>query len=371
MSATGKAPDRRVLHVMRMSGVSGAERHLLELTATMNRLGWKADVLIPTPDPAALEPLVDQFRAGGARVEMQRMPRDLSPALLRRLASLLRSGDYDLAHAHLVHADWHLGVASLLAPEVPIVSSKHNHDPFRRRRSFRLAEEATIRRYTQVIAISDSLGEFTTRWARRPTVTVRYGLSCPPQLDPRPAEVEPRLLAVGRLEPQKGFDVLLEAMRSVVESVPEASLAIAGEGSERERLERLIDELGLAASVRLLGRREDVSRLLAGSFAFVHPARWEGFGLVLLEAMREGVPVIATRVGAIPEVVSEDATALLVPAEDPDRLAAAVVRLLRDPGLAATMGRAGFERLRNRFSPQRMGEEVARVYELALSGSPR
>jgi glycosyltransferase involved in cell wall biosynthesis len=97
----------------------------------------------------------------------------------------------------------------------------------------------------------------------------------------------------------------------------------------------------------------------------VHPARWEGFGLVLLEAMRAGLPIVATRVGAIPEVVRDGVTGLLVPPDDPAALAQAIARLCADAGAAARMGSAGFERLREEFSPGRMAAETLAVYEAA------
>jgi glycosyltransferase involved in cell wall biosynthesis len=102
---------------------------------------------------------------------------------------------------------------------------------------------------------------------------------------------------------------------------------------------------------------------MRGSVALVHSARWEGFGLVLLEAMREGLPIVATRVGAIPEVVDDGTTGFLVASEDPDALANAVLSLLRDPELAVQSGRAGFERLERHFSADRMGARTAELYD--------
>ena len=362
------SPEGRVLHVMRMKGVYGAERHLFELTSALRFHGWASDVLILAPEPAQMFDFASELAQVCGRVNVFHMRRDLSPALVRRLGRELRSGAYDVVHSHMVHADWHLAVASLAAPRVAVVSSKHNHDPFRRRRSVRLVEHATARRFAEIISISESLRGFTEETAGVAGSTVRYGLSAPGGAPVRGdgSRQSHRLLSVGRLEPQKGFDVLLRAMAIVRGRVPEARLSIAGEGGERAALEDLIDTLGLEENVTLLGRREDVPELMREATALVHPARWEGFGLVLLEAMREGLPVIATRVGAIPEVVEDGVTGRLVPPDDPGALAAVIVELLQDPAACAAAGEAGFARLTVRFSPDRMARETAEIYRASV-----
>src|SRR5207248_739236 len=121
-----------------------------------------------------------------------------------------------------------------------------------------------------------------------------------------------RILAVGRLTRQKGFDIAVRAFVSVHKVISCARLEIAGDGEDRALLGRLIEELGLADCVSLLGKRDDVPELMEKAHVLVHPARWEGFGLVLLEAMSAGLPIVASRVGAIPEVVDDEVTGLLV-----------------------------------------------------------
>jgi glycosyltransferase involved in cell wall biosynthesis len=361
----------RVLHVMRMKGVYGAERHLFELTSALRSHGWASDVLILAPEPPQMFDFASELAQVCGKVSVFRMRGDLSPALMRRLVRELRSGAYDVVHSHMVHADWHLAVASLAAPRVAVISSKHNHDPFRRRRLVRLVEHASARRFAEIISISESLRGFTEETAGVAGTTVRYGLSAPDWAPVRGDDSRQsyRLLSVGRLEPQKGFDVLMRAMAIVRGRVPEARLSLAGEGGERAMLEDLIATLGLEEHVTLLGRREDVRQLMRDAAALVHPARWEGFGLVLLEAMREGLPVIATRVGAIPEVVDDGVTGWLVPPDDPEALAAAIVEFLQDPAAGAAAGEAAFARLTVRFSPDRMAQETAEVYRASVRSS--
>jgi glycosyltransferase involved in cell wall biosynthesis len=122
-----------------------------------------------------------------------------------------------------------------------------------------------------------------------------------------------------------------------------------GRGELGLRLAEQVKLLGLESVVRFAGFRRDVSRILRGSDLMVLPSHWEGFGMVLLEAMEVGIPVVGTRVGAIPEVVAEGETGIIVPPRDPDALATGLVRMLRHPGKAREMGHAGQRRLAEVF----------------------
>lgn len=365
-ATTPVASGKRVLQVLRTDGVSGAENHLALLVEHLPRHGWTSDVLIAAPDPAALRRYAEHLSRHGGRVTLATMRSDVSPRLLGHLVRALAGPRHHLVHTHLVHADWHAGLASLAGGSVPLVSTKHNHDPFRTRRSFRAGERLWLRRCAASIAISDSLAEFVERWTGIRPETVRYGW--PADGAPPPERCGIRdLLAVGRLEPQKAFDVLIEAVGLARDQGVDIRLRIAGEGSQRQPLERLVEERGLAGHVTLLGHRTDVEDLMASADAFVHTARWEGFGLVLLEAMRAGLPIVATRVGAIPEVVGDGVTGLLVEPDDPAAFASALGRLAEDPALTARLGHAGHHRLATSFTPERMAARTAEVYGRALA----
>jgi glycosyltransferase involved in cell wall biosynthesis len=355
---------------MRMSGVGGSENHLRVLLPELPARGWEPDLLIPSPCPHAVRGLAERFSPSCRKVTVAPMRGDASPALSIRIARLMRSGEYQLVHSHLVHADWHAALASVRAPGVPLVSTKHNDNPFRRNLAFRILERAAANRSAATITISESLREFTLRYTRPRTevVTVLYGLKPPPHAPERDVEFDsPTLLAVARLVRQKGLDILIRAMRPIKDSVPDARLLLAGDGPERAALERLARELGLVDSVSFLGHRDDVDELMRRAWILVHPSRWEGFGLVLLEAMEQGLPVVAARVSAVPEIVVPEATGLLVPPEDPRGLAEAVIRALGDERFRRDAGMRGFERLVERFSAERMARETAAIYDRVVS----
>ncbi|MFE2430028.1 glycosyltransferase family 4 protein [Streptomyces sp. NPDC059373] len=147
----------------------------------------------------------------------------------------------------------------------------------------------------------------------------------------------PLLLAVGRLEPHKGYDTLLEAARGWCALEPRPLLVVAGEGSQRAALQRRIDADRLP--VRLLGRRDDIPELLAAADAVVLPSRWEARALIAQEALHAGVPLVATAVGGTPELIGEAGE--LVPYGDAGALAEAVARLLADPARRAELAAAG------------------------------
>jgi glycosyltransferase involved in cell wall biosynthesis len=254
-------------------------------------------------------------------------------------------------HTHLVHADVYgaLGARRL-------ISTKHNDDPFRAG-AFRFVERALARRASRVIAITHALARFQIERVGLPlekVEVIHYGLDdLPPAWgtnppDPVPPDA-PVLLAVCRLEPQKGVDVAIRALAEI----PAAHLVVLGEGAQRAELERLAGE-----RVHLLGRVPDVAAWLRRADVFVHPARWEGFGLAVLEAMLAARPVVATNVSSLPELVGD--AGILVPPDDPSALADAVKRVLAGPG---DYGAGALERARAEFSVAGMADRTLAVYE--------
>jgi glycosyltransferase involved in cell wall biosynthesis len=180
----------------------------------------------------------------------------------------------------------------------------------------------------------------------------------------------PLLGVVARLEAEKGHRVLIAAMSAVLAAVPEAWLAVIGEGSEADALRAQATALGVASRVLFTGRRDDVSAVTADLTVAVLPSLREAQGISLLEAMARRVPVVATDVGGIPEVVTDGVDGLLVPPGDSAALAEAIVGLLRDPTLARRLGEAGRRTVEERFSINAQVRRIQGVYdeELARAG---
>jgi glycosyltransferase involved in cell wall biosynthesis len=353
----------RVVHVHRIRGIGGSERHLLTLLPALRAQGIEP-ILVGLDDPTwDVTPFYEQLAVESVRL---RSPRDADPRLASQLGSTLRWLRPDVVHTHLVHADVY---GACTAPRsAAVVSTKHNDDRFRAG-PFRHVERLITRRAARVIAITAALRRFCVEQVGLPAAkidVVHYGLDEPPApwgqnplLDL--AEAAPLLLCVARLVPQKGVDVLARALPAIRRRHPDTVALVLGEGPERPRLQ--------AEGLLLAGRLGDVAALYRRADVVVHPARWEGFGLAVLEAMLAAKPVVASRVSSLPELVADGETGLLVAPDDAGALAAAVCSLLDDPGRAAALGAAGQARARAEFSVARMAERTAAVY--AAARSPR
>jgi glycosyltransferase involved in cell wall biosynthesis len=358
----------KVLHLQRIGGIGGSERHVLELLPALRARGIDARFLGLDDTSAAPEPFYEALAATDVPFERLACPRDLDPRLARRTASRVRRFRPDLVHTHLVHADVY-GTLAAARTRARLVSTKHNDDPFRSGRA-RYGERLLTRRADRVICITEALARFNREVVGLPPEklrVVRYGLDAPPTPwgPPNGPELPAEtlvLLSICRLVPQKGIDVAIEALARVHERHPDVHLLVLGEGPLRSELASLATRLDVGDAVSFPGRVGDVAWWLRRAAVLVHPARWEGFGLALLEAMLSERPVVASAVSSIPEIVAHGETGLLVPPGDESALASSVAGLLDEPARAKQLGAAGRERARTEFSVERMARRTAELY---------
>jgi len=242
----------------------------------------------------------------------------------------------------------------------------------------RLAHQWVNAQTHQLIAISEAVrqrmlarGEAETE---RITV-VPNGLACGSDGLPTVAQTRadwgvpltaPLIVCVARLEPEKDIRSLLAAMPTVLQARPDTRALVVGDGSQRQALENELHKRGITHSVRFAGFREDALAFIQAGDVFVLPSVAEPFGLVLLEAMALGKPVIATCAGGPREIVIEGETGLLVPPSQPPALAAAILDLLADPEKRGRLGRNGRRRYQEFYSVERMAAETSHVYRKAL-----
>ncbi len=369
----------RVVHIMKIKGIAGAERHLLLLTAGQRQRGWDAQiVMLANPD----QPMDDMLAEAGARgIPIRRLVihSRADAGLLWRLRAILRDLKPEVVHTHLQHADLFGIPAARLAGAPVVVSSRHNDDPRRRRLPLRLLNRGLWALADGGIGISEALTRFTIAFEGASSGkmrTIYYGVAIQPPLDSSVMRrrlrselgLPPDCVTVGvacRLVEQKGVAYAVEAFRRVAPDYPDAYLLIAGEGPLRPALEQQAAPLG--ERVRFLGWRHDIPAFLAGLNVLLVPSLWEGFGLIMLEAMAQQVAIIGSAVSAIPEVVADGETGLLVPPRDPDALAGALARLLADAPLRQHMGLLGRDRLEARFSAERMVSETTALYAELLA----
>jgi len=358
----------KVLHVHKLRGVSGSENHLLALLPALRHAGVDARFLgldVPGSDAHEFYGRLDELQVPYRQV---RCGADVSPRMAREVTRAVRAEAPDLLHTHLVHADVYGAIAARLL-RIPYISTRHNDDRYLLG-PFRYADRAFARAACRLIAISDAVRAFLVAAGHDPDrlVTIHYGLDELPAArsgtTPESAGIAPEaplLLAVGRLIAQKDHATLLCAFASVRERHPSARLAILGSGPLEAATRAQVRQLGLEEAVLLPGRLE-IRDWLERADVFVHTSRWEGFGIVLLEAMLASLPVVATRVSAVPEVVADEETGVLVDAGDAQGLAGAIDGLLSDPERSRRLGAAGRARARAEFSVARMIERTLAVY---------
>jgi glycosyltransferase involved in cell wall biosynthesis len=359
----------RVLHVHKITGIGGSERHLLTLLPALRARGIDARFLgLDVPGTAAPD-FYAELEAVGVPAAHVRCTADANPRMLRDVVAAVREEAPDVVHTHLVHGDVYGALAGARL-RLPHVSSRHNDDRYLLG-PFRYVDRAFARRTRRLIAISAAVRRFLAEAGHdeRKLVTIHYGLdslpAAPSEVSPTEAGVPdgvPLVLAIGRLTEQKDHPTLLRAFAATRARHPDTRLAILGIGPLEAQTRALVTELGLEGAVLLPGRIE-IRDWLDRADVFVHTSRWEGFGLVLLEAMLAGLPVAATRVSAVPEVVADGETGLLVEPGDREALARALDELLSDPPRARALGEAGFLRAREHFSVERMAGRTQAVYD--------
>ena len=367
----------RILHIHKITGISGSERHLLSLLPALRERGVDARFLgldVPGTDAARF---YSELAAAGVPSQHVRCTLDVNPRMAVNVVRAVRRSEPDLIHTHLVHADIYGSIASR-ATGVPLVSSRHNDDRYLLG-GFRHIDRVFARRARKIIAISDAVRMFLERAGlpRSKLVTVHYGLDALPNAasEVTPAELgirpdAPLLLAIGRLIAQKDHETLLRAFAGVRAAHPEAVLAILGAGPLEAETRQLVTDLRLDGAVHLPGRIE-TRDWLERADVFVHTSRWEGFGIVLLEAMLAALPIVATRVSAVPEVVVDGLTGILVEPGDVAALSSALSRVLEDADHARELGRQGLERARTEFSIANMVDGTLAVYDAASHPAAR
>ena len=333
------------------------------------------DVLVLAPFRGRFTELVE---AGGMRVELVDVSRTFRLGGAVGLARLLRRERIDVLHTHTAVA---ANVLSRLAGRiagVPVVSHLHIENHFRSqpvaRAVLRSLDNATARLAARVVAVSQDTRAALVRQGYPPgrVEVVPNGIAVPPPREPTGRLREelglppgaPLVGEIARLCDVKGQRELIRALAKL----PDVHAVLVGDdlernGAYRELLVREARTAGVGDRVVLTGYRPDVPEILDELDVVALPSWIEGLPLVLLEALAHGRPVVATPVGGTPELVVDSETGLLVPPRDPEALAAALRRLLDDPVLAARLGEAGRERVRDRFSVEAMTARLLALYD--------
>jgi glycosyltransferase involved in cell wall biosynthesis len=364
----------KALHLIKATGIAGAETHLLSLLPALRGQDVECGVVLMEDPQKPQRSFRERLEQSGIPVATLPIRWHLDPALPANLDAVLRKAPFDILHAHLPHGEVYGEIAMRAFPSRRFVVSRHNDDRFRRWLPMRPVFAPSLRRADRIIAISQSLRRFlieVEKAAAEKVEVIPYGLDAESfSREGHPgafraeigARENPLVGFIGRLTGQKGVDVLLRAFALVERHHPTVKLILAGEGPDRPALARLAKSLGLRR-VMFLGWREDAADIMADIDLLVVPSRWEGFGLVALEAMAMGKPVVASNVSALPEIVAHAETGLLVSPGDAAELAEAMMAILSDTKRAAEMGRAARERVLKEFPVERMARRMSGLYK--------
>ncbi len=312
-----------------------------------------------------------------------RVSRDLSAHCARLGVSLLHCHQYTPFFYGAMSRAWPTRFGPWIGRSPRILFTEHGrHYPDHPRRKRMLANRLLLRGGDRVTAVG--------QWVKQALVdnegiaadrieVIHNGID-PSQFQPSDAATraavraelgvnadQPVIMQVARFHPVKDHATAIRALAEVVKARPDALLVLVGDGEERPAIERLAGDLGMTGHLRLLGVRDDVSRLIAGADVFLLSSLSEGISVTLLEAMGAGLPIVATDVGGNGEVVSDGETGLLSPRGDAAGLARNLIRLIDDQPLRDRMGRAGRDRLLRVFTEQRMHDGYASLYRDMLA----
>ena len=320
-------------------------------------------------------PLADLLRADGipCRAFMRKGKWDIGPLL--RLVQQFRADGTKVVHTHHLGQLLYGGLAGRLAG-CRVIHTEHEYFTLMRPRAQQLLRLLT-RLADRVTAVAEPVRNFLEGTVRIPAgklITIENGVEIHQYEAAIPYNREEWDLrnsdmiigCVARLSPEKGHTVLLRAFRKVINRHPLARLVLIGDGEERERLQHLAADLSIGPFVRFLGLRADVPEVLAACDLFALPSIQEGFPMVILEALAAGKAVIASEVGAIPDVIRHGATGMLVPPGDADALANAVCLLIEDKGARQRLGQTGRELVREGYNFERTVGQYDDLYQRVL-----
>jgi len=354
---------RRIAVLLPSMEVGGAERLVLEELSILkddSRFAFEVHLIFEKG------PLFDELSALGLPVRVWRAPHNSAYMLGTYMGLIrhLRGSRCDIVHSHLL--DWSGPMAGKLSG-AKVVATVHSDRKFSALERFALSRsdlvlgcgQAVLRNVSgfvsqgKVRALSNALRTPAGAGIPREEVLGRFGFRKESRL----------VLSMGRLILPKGYDILIEAFRRVVPEVPEAVLLICGDGAEKDSLAGQVEAAGLSESVRLPGVVREAREVMAVCDLYVNSSRREGLPMTLLEASAYGRAMVATDTGGNPEVVRDGLTGALVPPDDPERLAAAIIRMLRDEGLRRRAGNAASALFLSEYTIKRHCEKLAGYYD--------
>ena len=364
---------KKILFVITSLGYGGAERLLIHYVSKLNKSKYDFLVCSLRDKPDDLVPEISKHTP----VKKLNLKNKFNPFIVLRLIRLFKEYKPDLIHTHLFQPRIYATLAYIFYRNSILITQKHNNVNAIKHNIFILIEMVCISLNKKVIAISESVKNSL----------IKFELVSPKKIYLLPNCIDYQhfnntsnsseelnkqdiiIGAIGRLERQKGVKYLILAMKIILSKYPAAILDIIGDGSQLDKLKKLTAKLGISNSVKFFGKFGDVKPFYSKMDIFVLSSVYEGFGIVLLEAMASGVPIVATNVDGIKEVVSDMKSGILIPSKNPQAIADAVIKLIENPQLRSSLIYEGFERSKI-FDVQDHVMKLDKFYSTLLETEP-
>jgi len=363
----------KVLQLISSGGYYGAENMLLNLCASQQKTGCQNSLLIFYNVHAPNVEFYERARRRGLSVRMVHCQGRADWRAVRQIEEYIQEDGIDLLHTHGYKADLY-GYVAARRSHKPIVATCHNWvGGTAALRIYNHLDRLALKRFNALAAVSNSVSQrlIDSGVSSRKIKNIANGIDVEPFERARtlPALAFDSHKVVGmvaRLDLQKGFEYLLRAVRELCVAFRELKVVIVGEGPDRTAIEDMIQQYGLQSNVVLAGQLSDMPGVYAAIDIFVLPSLNEGLPMTILEAMAASKPVIATRVGAIPSLIKDGDTGLLVGPRDADGLRNAIASLLSDSELCGRLGAAGHEWVSQNYTSEVMALKYRQMYEEVL-----
>ncbi|KXS54369.1 MAG: glycosyltransferase [Marinobacter sp. T13-3] len=364
----------RVLHVTFNMGIGGTEQVIRQLITGLDPEKVTSEILCIDGQVGAIG---EQLRESGIPiVAVQRRP-GFDRSLIRIIRTRLRKGHFDVVHCHQ-YTPWVYGWFAALGLPVSVVFTEHGRFyPDRYRYKAALVNQAMARTTRAMVAISEATRQALTRYEFLPRSRIRVVYNGIAALQPdrdRVAALREDLGipeqafvmgTVSRMDPVKNQSMMLRAFHRFLQQCPEGWLLVVGDGAERESLQSLAGELGISERVTFTGSVSQPANHMALMEVFLLSSFTEGTSMTLLEAMSLGIPTVATDVGGNPEIVREGLNGMLVPVDDEQAFAEAMIGLWQEPETRSQLGQGARTRFDERFSREVMVNAYQEIYREA------
>ncbi len=366
----------RVLHLISSGGFYGAENVVIQLALALKRLNCEVIIGVFQNRHRPNTEIAETARLHGLEVQVFECRGKLDFGTVKAIRNFICEREVGILHTHGYKADIY-GYRAAKSTRAGLVATTHSW-PGKSciLRQYALLDRVILRWFDHVCAVSNKVADVLRRFhvPNEIITVVENGIDIGQFSGGRPVLREelglrenPLVGFVGRLAPEKGLEYLLRAAAGVLNTLPAAKVILAGDGPKRSALEKLARQLGIEKSVIFLGRRSDLASIYASFDVFVLPSLSEGMPLAVLEAMAAKKPVVATRVGAIPKMVKDQQTGLLVDAGDITGLQSAISLLLDRRDLRRTLGQSGHEVAKALFSSDSMAKNYLGIYRRVIS----